>query len=82
MTYEMIIAGGAFGAAVVVVNLLPLVRTLRDEVRFARYKREVNAIWAQEVASEDIVAHTGADCWWAYFNAGKSPREAVLDAEF
>jgi len=82
MTYEICIAGIAAGSAFIAWGLWPLAKTARDEVRFARYKREVNAIWAQEVAAEDIVAHTGSDCWWAYFNAGKSPREAVLDAEF
>jgi hypothetical protein len=77
-------AGFAAAGLLLIWGLWPHARTIRDEVRFARFKRDVRAIWATEICAEDgdIIAHTGEDCWWAAFSNGQSAREAVLGAEF
>lgn len=79
---ENLIFGLAAAGGLIVYGCWPLIRTARDEFRFARFKRDVRAIWSTEICDEDIVAATGDDCWWAAFSAGQTAREAVHGAEF
>lgn len=76
---DYIIAGGAaFGLIMIAYGCAPLIQTARDEFRFRRFKREVRTIWMTEVKpGEDIIAKTGEEPWWACFNMGMTPHEAV-----
>lgn len=77
-----ILAGLSAGIALIGWGISPLLKTARDEIAFFGFKRRVRALWMQEVAAEDIIAQTGEDCWYAAFDAGQTPREAVLGVEF
>lgn len=80
LVYMLILAvvGGWF-----VWALRDCIREAADAAAFARFKREVRAIWRAEVcANEDIIANTGEDCWLDAHTRGLSAREAVIGVEF
>lgn len=65
------------GAGILALTALRLGAVAVREFRFMHYRAAVRAVWRREVAAEDIVAQTGEDCWWAAFDDGISPEEAV-----
>jgi len=70
-----VIAAGVFCA----LCLWPAIVDGFTLLSFEFYKRRIGHIWRTEVADDDIVTSAGDDCWWKYFKAGYSPREALFD---
>lgn len=79
---DNLILGLAAAGGLVIYGCWPMIQTARAEVRFAKFKRDVRAIWRTEISNEDIIAQTGEDCWWSAFNDGQTPWEAVHGVEF